>query len=400
MRLSRLTALERDKIETELAEQREKIERYRAILADEGLVRDIVVEELTELGERYGDDRRTEITEEVGEFVREDLIADEPVVVCLSHEGYVKRVTTDTYRTQGRGGKGITGADPKEGDFLEHMFVASTHDTLLFFTDQGKLHWKKVYFLPEAGRTSRGRSIVNLLELDPGEKITSVIPVSAFEGGLYVFMATANGVVKKTPLADFSRPKRVSIIAIRLDPGDMLVGARLTTGSEEIILGTAHGLAIRFPEAGVRSMGRVARGVRGIRLGNGDRVVDLVIVEENGDLLTACEWGYGKRTSFREYRVQRRGGKGLINIRTRPRNGEVIALRTISDDDDLMMMTERGKIVRIPAHTVPVIGRATQGVRLITLSEGDRLVCAARVPREEHEEEGEAIPEGDGESGG
>jgi DNA gyrase subunit A len=387
MRLSRLTALERGKLEEELAALRVQIADYRAILADEGRVRAILVTELSDLAARFGDDRRTEITEEASEFIREDLIAEEQMVVTLTHSGYVKRLPLSTYRTQARGGKGITGADLKEGeDFIEHLFVASTHDMVLFFTDRGKVYWSKVYQLPEAGRVSRGRALVNVLELDPGETITSVIPVSGFEGESYIFMATAKGTVKKTPLEAYSRPQKGGIKALVLDEGDELIGVRLTTGRQEVILGTAKGKAIRFNEEEARPMGRVAHGVRGIRLAGDDRVVDLAIVREGADILTACERGYGKRTPVSEYRLQSRGGQGTINIRATPRNGAVVAVKDVSDEDDLMMMSEDGMVVRIRVTSISVIGRATQGVRLIRLREGDRLVSAAKVPPSGDEE--------------
>jgi DNA gyrase subunit A len=387
MRLSRLTALERGKLEEELAGLRVEIADYRAILADEGRVRTIIVDELAELSARFGDPRRTEITEEVEEFIREDLIAEEQMVVTLTHSGYVKRLPLSTYRTQARGGRGITGADLKEGDdFIEQLFVASTHDMVLFFTDRGKVYWSKVYQLPEAGRVSRGRALVNVLELDPGETVTSVIPVSGFEGESYIFMATAKGIVKKTPLEAYSRPQKGGIKALVLDEGDELIGVRLTTGRQEIILGTAMGKAIRFNEEDARPMGRVAHGVRGIRLAGDDRVVDLAIVREGADILTACERGYGKRTTVSDYRLQSRGGQGTINIRATPRNGPVVAVKDVSDDDDLMLMSEDGMVVRIRVSSISVIGRATQGVRLIRLREGDRLVSAAKVPPSEDED--------------
>ncbi len=395
MRLARLTALERGKLEEELAELRAKIRDYREILADEGRVRDILVAELTDLAERFGTPRRTEIAEAAEEFIREDLIAVEQTVVTLTHSAYVKRLPLSTYRTQGRGGKGVTGADMKDGDFVEDLFIASTHDTMLFFTDRGKVLWSKVYALPEAGRTSRGRALVNVLEMDPGEQVTSVIPVSDFGQKAYIFMATALGTVKKTELEQYSRPQKGGIRAIVLDEGDTLIGARLTTGSQQVLLGTANGMAIRFSEEDVRPMGRVTRGVRGILLEEGDRVVDLAVLREGADILTACEKGYGKRTVVDEYRLQTRGGKGLINIRTQPRNGQVVAVKDVSDEDDLMLMTVNGMVVRIPMRSISVIGRATQGVRLIRLESEDRLVSAAKVPPSEEESEG-AAPGEDG----
>jgi DNA gyrase subunit A len=388
MRLSRLTALERDKIEEEYRQLQEKIHEYREILANESLVFDIVIDETEDIKARHADPRRTEITEAIGEFIREDLIADEQVVACITHGGYVKRLPIDTYRTQGRGGRGISGADMKEDDFIEHLFIASTHDYMLFFTNRGKLYWLKVYTFPELGRTSRGRAIVNLLEFEKDEKITSVIPVSSFEDGRYVFMATARGVIKKTSLKAFSRPKKGGIIALRIDEGDDLIGVRLTSGEDQVMLGTAKGKAIRFNEADSRPLGRVTRGVKGIRLRPDDKVVGLAVVTEGASLLTATENGYGKRTSFDEYRVQGRGGQGIRNIKMVPRNGDVIAVLDVGVSNDLIMMSESGMVVRIPGESINVIGRSTQGVRLINLKEGDRLTSVACVPPEEEDGNG------------
>ncbi|MEN8152235.1 MAG: DNA gyrase subunit A, partial [Planctomycetota bacterium] len=382
MRLSRLTALERDKIENELAALREKIAEYKAILADEEKVKDILVEELEDVARRHGDERRSEIAEEIEGFVHEDLIADENVVVSISHDGYIKRLPIDTYRTQARGGKGVTGTDLREGDFIEHLFIASTHDYILFFTDRGKVYWLKVYRIPELGRTSRGRAIVNVLEMDTDEKVSQVIPVSDFGGDRYILTATERGVVKKTPLAAYSRPMKTGIIALRLDEGDSVIGVRLTEGDQHVMLGTANGKAIRFPEEGIRVTGRVSRGVRGIRLAKDDRVVDLAILKEGFDVLTACENGYGKRTFANEYRVQGRGGSGTINIRTTKRNGRVVGVKAVTDELDVIMMTEAGMTVRIPVAQISVIGRATQGVRLINVKEGDRLLSLAKVAPE------------------
>ncbi len=398
MRLSKLTGLERDKVEQEYRELLEKIARYQEILANEGLVRDIMVEELEDVKKRHADPRRTEITEAVGEFIREDLIADEQVVVCVSGSGYVKRLPIDTYRTQARGGKGIAGSDKQADDFIEHLFIASTHDYMLFFTNRGKVHWLKVYAFPEMGRTSRGRSIQNLIEFDKGERIMSVIPVSSFTDGSYVFMATAKGIIKKTALAAYSRPKKGGIIALRIDEGDDLIGVRLTSGDDEVILGTVKGKAIRFHESDMRPLGRVARGVKGIRLKGEDRVVDLALVREDATLLTATENGYGKKTSFEEYRRQSRGGQGIINIRMVPRNGDVITVKDVSDENDLIMMSEGGMVVRIASTSVSMIGRSTQGVRLISLKKGDRLISVAKVPPEEDDAAAEA-PEGAADGG-
>ncbi len=390
MRLARLTSLEIEKLEAEWRELKEKIAHYRAILADVRLVHDIIKADLADMVKRYGDKRRTEIIEQEGEglFLDEDLIPVEAMAVTVSKNGYIKRTPLEAYRRQGRGGKGVTGADTKEGDFLQHLFVASTHDYLLFFSDQGKVYWKKVYELPVLARNARGRAMANVLEFQsPEERVTSILPVSEFLPGRYVFMATRQGVVKRTELEAFSRPKRKGIIALTLDPGDHLIGAALVGDEEEVILGTAEGYAVRFPCRDVRPMGRPARGVRGITLRPGDEVVDLVIPKENTTLFTICEEGYGKRTRFSEYRVTRRGGKGIINIRTTKRNGRVVNLLAVSEEDEVMILTTKGMTVRIPVKGISLIGRDTQGVRCMRLAPGDKVVSASRVVPEEAEEE-------------
>jgi len=382
MRLSQLTNLERAKLEEEYRTLREKIKEYKAILADEALVLDIIREDMYELKEKYGDARRTEIVGAVGEFDVEDLVAEESVAVMISHEGYIKRIPLTSYRKQGRGGRGVTGADLKERDFIEHLFVASTHDFILFFTDKGKCYWLKVYDIPQMSRMARGRALVNVLELPPGELITSMIPVRTFDDRELV-MATLQGVVKKTRLREYGNPKRGGIIAINLDEKDRLIGVKLTYGSQDLILGTRQGMAIRFSETELRSQGRATRGVRGIRLRKGDAVRDLVVVNEEATLLTVCENGFGKRTAFGEYRRQKRGGGGIINIKTRPRNGPVVAMKEVRSGDELMLTTSQGMVVRTPVDGIRVIGRNTQGVRLIRLDEGDKVVAVARVLKEE-----------------
>ena len=383
MRLQRLTALEAEKIEKEYREFQEKIQDYRAILADRNLVLDIIKEDLHEMRDKYGDDRRTEIfSEEAETFEIEDLIAEESVAVTISHEGYIKRLPLSTYRKQRRGGKGITGAYRKEGDFLEHLFVASTHDYILFFTSLGRLHWLKVYDIPQMSRVAKGRAIVNMLRLEKDEVITSMIPVRRFDER-HVVMATDRGIVKKTPLKKFSRPKRGGIIAIKLDKNERLIGVRLTYGNDEIILGTARGQAIRFKETDIRPTGRSAHGVKGITLKKGDVVRDMIVVEPDGCLLTVCENGYGKKTPFDEYRLQRRGGSGIINIKTSARNGVVVGLKSVRPGDELMIISTQGKVLRISADEFRSIGRATQGIRLARLDEGDKIGSLARVATEE-----------------
>ena len=383
MRLQRLTALEAGKIEKEYGELREKIADYKAILADRNLVLDIIKEDLHELRDKFGDDRRTEIiADEAETFELEDLIAEESVAVTISHEGYIKRLPLRTYRKQRRGGKGITGAYHKEGDFLEHLFVASTHDHILFFTSLGRLHRLKVYDIPQMSRIAKGRAIVNMLRLEKGEVITSMIPVRRFDER-HVVMATDRGTIKKTPLEAFSRPKKGGIIAISLNEGERLIGVSLTHGGDEIILGTAEGQAIRFKEADIRAMGRTAHGVKGVTLRKGDVVRDMIVVESDGHLLTMCENGYGKKTPFDEYRLQHRGGSGIINIRTTERNGKVVGLKSVRPGDELVTITAQGMVLRISADEIRPISRATQGVRLARVDEGDRIVGLARVATEE-----------------
>ncbi|MFW6161908.1 MAG: DNA gyrase subunit A [Planctomycetota bacterium] len=378
MRLQRLTGLERHKLEEEYRKLLDQIAEYESILASDSLVRDMIKEELATLQRRYGDERRTEISDQPINLDDEDLIAEETVAVTLSHGGYIKRVPLDTYRSQGRGGKGIAGAATKEGDFIEHLFIASTHDYLLFFTSEGKVHWRKVFEIPELGRTSKGRSIANLLQLDKGEWIASCVSVRDFDDR-YVVFATEKGRVKKTALEEFSKVHSFGIIAIRLREGDRLIRARLVAPGQHVILATRKGKAIRFPETEVRAMRRQTQGVRGIKLRRGDAVVGMAVVEEEGTLLTVCENGYGKRTEFGEYRVQGRAGLGLIDIKTTERNGDVIGAFTVYDDDEIMMVTANGMIVRTAVNQIRPISRNTQGVTLVKCRDGDRLVAIGRV---------------------
>jgi len=384
MQLQRLTGLEIDKLVGEYVKLCEEIEGYEAILRDESLVLDIIREDMYELKETYGDERRTQIMGEVKEFRLDQLIAEETAVVTISHEGYVKRTPVENYRRQGRGGRGVIGGDNRQGDFLQNLFVVSTHDYLLFFTNRGRVYWLRVYDIPSMARTSRGRSLANLLSMQPQEKSTSVLVVREFEER-FVVMATARGVIKKTPLGAFSHPRPSGIIAVNLDAADSLIGCAVTGGQDEIILGTRSGLSIRFREEGVRAMGRTARGVKGIALARDDEVVDMAIVNASQNLLTVCENGYGKRTARDEYRLQSRGGKGVINIRTTERNGKVVAVKSVTDEDELMMITAKGMMLRTAIANTRVIGRATQGVRLIRLEQGDKLVAVARIAQDQLE---------------
>jgi DNA gyrase subunit A len=384
MRLARLTGLEIEKLEQEYAEVKEQIAQYTRILNERPVLIGLLKQDLDEMVKSYGDDRRTEISEEeVQSFIAEDLIAEEMMVVTVSREGYIKRTALDQYRRQGRGGKGVTAAETKEGDVLQQLFVASTHDFFLFFSDRGRVYWSKCYELPLLGRPAKGRALPNVLHLqNEKERISSILPVGQFDARCLV-VATRKGLIKKTPLEAYSRPKRGGIIAVNLEEDDRLIGAGLASAGQTIVLGTREGMAIRFDESDVRPMGRAAYGVIGIKLQEGDEVVGMVITSGGRTLLTVCENGYGKRTMVEEYRVQGRGGQGLIDIRTTERNGKVVNLLAVADDDDVLLITKDGQIVRTPARTISVIGRNTQGVRCIALNEGDRVVAAALVPRED-----------------
>jgi len=393
MQLRSLVGLERIKIEREYEGLQEKIKDYRDILARRERIVEMIRQDLEEIRDRYGDARRTEISAEVQILEREDLIAEEDVIVTVSAKGYVKRTKPDAFRAQGRGGKGVIGADLQDEDYVAQVFAASTHDYLMLFTNYGLVYWLKVYMIPEMSRTARGRALVNLIELQEGERITGLIPVSEFEEDYYLLMATAGGTVKKTPLDAFGKSRQGGIIALNLAEGDRLIGVRKTDGRQEVILGTAGGRAIRFHESDVRPMGRTAAGVRGIRLKGKDRVVDMGIVREGATLLTVCENGYGKRTEFCEFTPHRRGGQGVIAIRTTRRNGQVIAMREVTEQEELLLVTERGMTVRIPVASVSLIGRSTQGVKLITCEKGDRVSGVTPILVEENgEEEAPAAP--------
>ena len=378
MQLRRLTGLEIEQLAQEYSGLVEQIADFELILSDERRVLDIIAEDLRELKEKYGQPRRTQIAGPVGTLEIEQLVERQDVVVTISHEGYIKRVPIDTYRSQGRGGKGIRGTDKTDSDFIEHVRVCSTHDYLLVFTNRGRVYWLRVYDIPSMSRTSRGRSLANAVTMQPNEQPMAVLAVAAFDEQ-YIFFATEKGVVKKTPLTAFANVRTTGIQAILLDPDDSLIKASLTNGQDEIVLGTRLGMACRFKEDDVRAMGRTARGVRGISLENGDAVVDMVVIQPGMSVLTVCANGYGKRTAIDEYRLTRRGGKGVINIRATERNGPVVALRSVTDADALILVTEKGILLRMRLADLREIGRATQGVRLIRLDEGDRVVAAAKI---------------------
>jgi DNA gyrase subunit A len=383
MRLQRLTGLEREKINEEYLETIKLMEKLRHILENDRLVLEIISEELTEIKQIYADSRRTALVERVEDISVEDLIVEEQVVVTVSNTGYIKRNALSLYRTQGRGGKGVTGMTTREEDFVETLFVASTHDYVLIFTNRGRVYWLKVHEIPEGGRAARGRPIVNLIKLLPEESIAAILPVSTFEEGRYVVMATKKGVIKKTALSAFSHPRADGIIAAAIDEGDSLIDAQLTDGSREIFLGSKNGLAIRFHEDILRPIGRVARGVRGMSLECGDEVVGMEVLSGDATILTITEHGYGKRTKSSEYRIQGRGGKGIITIKTTERNGSVVGIKQVIDDDHLMIITSTGKIIRIAVSDISVIGRNTQGVRLITIEKDEKVVGVARLAEQE-----------------
>jgi len=379
MRLQRLTGLERDKIVQEYQDVLKEIARLKEILGSEEKVRDIIIEELRKLKATYADKRRTEIVPFVDEISLEDMIKEEDMVVTVSHTGYIKRSPLDIYRTQRRGGKGRVGMTTRDEDFVEHLFVASTHASLLILTSKGKIHRVKVFELPEVGASAKGKALVNFINLASEEKVMALLAIKEFNPDQYVVMATAKGVIKKTPLADFANIRTGGIIALTIDPGDDLLAARLSDGAQDIILATHGGKIIRFHETGVRDMGRSARGVRGIKLREGDFVVEMDTLAGATHILTVTQNGYGKRTEIGRYRKQSRGGYGIIDIRATTRNGRVVGVKAVSDDDQIMLITSQGMIMRMRVKQASVVGRGTQGVRLITLDAGDKLVSVAKL---------------------
>ena len=383
MRLQKLTGLERQKIDDEYDELLKQIAEYKAIIESDERKYAIIRDEITDIRERFGDGRRTAITSSVEELETEDLIPEAEMVVTITNSGYIKRLPVDTYSQQHRGGKGVIGMDTKDEDFVVDIFVASTHDYIMFFTNKGRVHWRKVYEIPEGSRQSRGKAIVNLLELGEGELVTAMIPVSEFKEDEFLFMATRTGTVKKSQLSDFSNPRRKGIIAISLLEDDELVNVALTDGSREMVMVSQHGKAIRFPEKEVRAMGRSAKGVRGMNLEEGDMVVSLDIVDDNTALLTITENGFGKRTKFDEYRAMHRGGRGVITIVTSLRNGPVINVKAVHEDDDVILTSSEGIIIRIPVKDVRVQGRNTQGVKIMNVRASDKVVGVARIKTEE-----------------
>ena len=377
LRLQRLTGLEREKIEEEYQEVLKTIEWLKSVLADEGKIFQIIKEELTAVKEKFGDDRRTRIMGSATTMDVEDLIAEEDVVITLTHNNYIKRMPLTTYRSQRRGGRGVTGMGTKETDFVENILITTTHHTILFFTNRGLVYRLKGYDIAESTRQAKGTAIINLLPLAGGEKITAVIPVKEFREDRYLFMATKKGIVKKTGLAEFDTARKGGLIALTLDEDDELIGVKFTDGERTIVLGTRDGLAITFPEGDVRSMGRNARGVYGIHLKDMDEIVGMDTVREGMEILTVTEEGYGKRTPIADYRVQKRGGKGIINMKVTEKTGAVIGLKVVHPDQELMLITTEGIVIRTNVNEISVISRNTQGVMLIKTESGDRVASLA-----------------------
>lgn len=379
MRLQRLTGLEREKINAEYQDLIKNINRFKEILENQAIVMQLIRDEMKELQERHGDERRTELLEDMADLDAEDLIAEEDMVVTVSHQGYIKRNPISLYRAQRRGGKGLTGVKPKEEDFIEHLFVASSHDYFLFFTNKGRVYWKKVHEIPEAGRMSKGKAIINLLNLQKGERVATILPVRNFEEGKYVVMATKKGLVKKTELTAYSNPRSIGTIGVKIRDDDELITVRVSSGDQDIFISTRLGKSIRFPEEELRSMGRVAAGNIGIRMAPGDEVVGMETLDEGATILTVTENGYGKRTRTDAYRRQSRGGKGILTIKVSERNGPVVYSYQVSDQDQLMIITGHGKIIRLRVADISVIGRNTQGVKLINLGENEKVVGVAKL---------------------
>jgi DNA gyrase subunit A len=396
MRLARLTALEVSKLEDELKQVKKLIKELKEILASKPKRMKILKEELDQLVAKFGDERRTEIVAHTEEFTVEDLIAEENMVISISHSGYIKRIPVSTYRRQRRGGRGVNGMGTKEDDWVEHLFVASTHEYVLFFTQNGQVYWLKVYDIPQGGRAARGKPIVNLIQIKPEERIAAFVAVREFDDKHYLMFATANGMVKKTVLSAYGNPRSTGINAINIEPGDELIDVQVTDGSNDVVLATRHGMSIRFNEKDVREMGRATTGVRGIQLEKGDRVIGMVVIRREATLLVVTEKGLGKRSPLADYRLQRRGGKGIVTLKRTEKTGSVVALKEVLPEDELMLITRHGVIIRVPVDGIRVSGRNTQGVRIMNLEPGDSVVDVARVVKED--EGGSEEPTGDDET--
>jgi DNA gyrase subunit A len=394
MRLQRLTGMERQKIDAEYRDTLATIEELKSILASPAKQMQIIKDELIKVSEVYGDERRTELQPNEGDFSIEDMIAQEDVVITITHDGFIKRFPVSGYRRQHRGGRGVTGAQAKQDDFVEHMFIASTHNYILFFTTRGRCHWLKVYEIPEASRAARGRSLANIMELQPGESIKAYINIRNFDDPLFIIMATARGIVKKTSLEEYSHPRRTGIVAITIEEGDELIDARLTDGDHQIILAKSSGYAVRFPESEVRPMGRTAMGVKGITLDDDERCISMVTSKRNDtSLLAVTDNGYGKRSNVEEYRMTRRGARGVITIKAHEKIGHLVGLLDVNDEDDLIIITTNGIVIRQHVSDIRLIGRNTSGVRLIRLNPNDKISATARVPKSDDDSASEFISE-------
>ncbi|MCM3041373.1 DNA gyrase subunit A [Paenibacillus motobuensis] len=398
MRLQRLTGLEREKIEAEYQDLLQKIAEYREILASEALVLQIISDELQEIRERYSDDRRTAIIVGEESILDEDLIPQEEVVITITHTGYIKRLPVTTYRSQKRGGRGVVGMDTKDNDFVEHLFVTNTHHYLMFFTDRGKAYRLKAYEIPELGRTARGTPIINLIQIEQGETVNAVIPVENFDEDKYLFFATCQGIVKKTPLEDYVNIRKGGLIAVNLREDDTLIDVRLTDGEQELIMGTAKGMSIRFPESDVRSMGRAATGVKGITLDEDDQLIGMDVIVPDQDILIVTTKGYGKRTPVSDYRIQSRGGKGIKTINITDKNGPVVGLKVVKDDEDLMIITSSGTLIRMSMEGISTMGRYAQGVKLINIRDEDSVATVCRSDKSDDSEDTDELGEMNGDS--
>jgi DNA gyrase subunit A len=392
MRLGRLTGLEREKLENEYNELLEKIRYYKEVLANELLVHEIIKDELTVIKNKYADDRRTKLEIDEDEIDMEDLIQEEESVITMTHFGYIKRLPADTYKSQRRGGKGIIGLSTREEDFVKNLFVTSTHHFIMFFTNKGRVYRLKAYEIPEAGRQAKGTAIVNLLQLDGDEKVTTVIPIQEYKEGQYLVMATRNGLVKKTDLMEYNNIRKGGLGAVTLRENDELIDVKLTDGNQDIMLSTVNGMAIRFNETDARPIGRVSQGVKGIELDEDDHVIGMEVCTDNTTLLVVTENGFGKRTELDEYKVQSRGGKGVLTYRITEKTGKSIGMMLVSEDDDIILISSDGTIIRMKVNEISILGRATQGVTLMRMSEGNNVVSMARMVNEEEEENGD-IPE-------
>ena len=394
MRLARLTALEITKLDEELKDVRRFIKECKEILASKPRRMKILKEELTELAHGFGDERRTEIVADQGEFSIEDLIAEEDMVITVSHAGYIKRLPVSAYRRQRRGGKGVIAAHQKEDDWVEHLFIASTHDYMMFFTEQGQCYWLKVHEIPQAARAARGKPILSCVAMKPDERLAALVPVREFSENQFLLFATKDGLVKKTVLSEFGNPRSVGIRAINIEKGDELIDVQVTDGKNDIVLATAHGMSIRFHEKDVRDMGRTTTGVKGIELDKKDHVIDMVVVRRKSTLLAMTAKGIGKRSELDEYRIQHRGGRGIITLKRSDKTGDIVGLKEVLPDDELMMITKKGIMIRVPVEGIRISGRNTQGVKVMNLTPGDLVVDVARVVKEDEEE----VPEDEDET--